>query len=428
MSSRRLVILIVFLVILSVANVFVSSSIVGRKSHKMISFESGEYAALIERLMHDVSDSYVDEVLSEDLFQGAIKGMLGSLNDPNSSYIEPSAYTQLQEDSRGHFGGLGIVIGIRDGYLTVISVMEGKPAGAAGVKDGEKIFAIDGKTTLGMSAEMAVEMLRSGADPATVREMLGISLPEAVSRLRGPVGDPVLISVGDEEDSARDLKITREKIDMETVVDVRMVDDGIGYLRLTNFAEGTPKLLDDSIKSLKSQGMRSLVIDMRNNPGGLLHSAVKVAERFVPRGELIVSIRGRGDERYDQFSGGREPFYKFPLVVLVNEYSASGSEIVAGALKDHGRAVLLGQKTYGKGSVQSIISMADGSAVKLTTSRYHSPDGAVIDKVGVHPHIIAGIDNQETVEPDDSGFKMDSLIEKAVSILKSYSILRRIDN
>lgn len=426
MTNRRLVILIVFLVVLSIANVFVSSSILGGRTHNRVSLTGGEYAALIERLMFDVEESYVDEVETEKLFQGAVRGMLGSLNDPNSSFIEPSAYTRLQEDTRGHFGGLGIVIGIRDGYLTVISVMEGNPAGKAGVMAGERIFAIDGQTTLGIDAERAVEQLRAGGDPAIVRDRLGISLPEAVSRLRGPVGEPVEIKVGKEEDDARSLEIVREKIDMETVADARIVEKGIGYLRLTNFAERTPGLLDDAVAELKADGMKSLILDLRNNPGGLLHTAVQVAERFIPEGELIVSIRGRGEERFDQYSSGKGPLYEFPLVVLVNEYSASGSEIVAAALKDHEKALLLGQKTYGKGSVQSIISVTDGSGIKLTTSRYHSPLDRVIDEAGVEPDVSVELSEADFEEFAEEEFFLDEQITQAVSILKAHSLLGRM--
>ncbi len=423
MSNRRLIILITFLVVLSIANVFVSSSILGGRVHNRTPLTGGEYAALVERLMLDVRDSYVDDVQMEELFHGAVRGMLGSLNDPNSSFIEPSAFTQLQEDTRGHFGGLGIVIGIRDGYLTVISVMEGHPAGRAGVKAGERIFAIDGETTLGLDAERAVEQLRAGVDPNIVRDQLGISLPEAVSRLRGPVGEPVEIKVGSNEDEARDLEIVREKIDMESVADARIVEDGIGYLRLTNFSERTPSLLDDAIEELKEQGMKSLVLDLRNNPGGLLHSAVHVAERFVPAGELIVSIRGRGDEKLEQFSRGRAPLYEFPLVVLVNEYSASGSEIVAAAFQDLDRGLILGQKTYGKGSVQSIISVQDGSGIKLTTSRYHSPLDRVIDKVGVEPDVAVKLSEEDYQEYAENDFVIDAQLRQAISILKAHYIL-----
>ena len=428
MSSRRLIILITFLVLLSVANVFVSSSIMSSRVHNRTPLTGGEYAALVERLMLDVKDSYVDDVEVEKLFHGAVRGMLGSLNDPNSAFIEPSAYTQLQEDTRGRFGGLGIVIGIRDGYLTVISVMEGHPAGRAGVESGERIFSIDGKTTLGLDAERAVEQLRAGVEPNVVKDQLGISLPEAVSRLRGPVGEPVVISVGSSEDEARELEIVREQIDMESVADVKMVDDGIGYLRLTNFAERTPALLDEAVGSLKEQGMESLVLDLRNNPGGLLHTAVQVAERFIPEGELIVSIRGRGDERFDQFSRGGAPLYKFPLAVLVNEYSASGSEIVAAALQDLDRGVIVGQKTHGKGSVQSIISVRDGSGIKLTTSRYHSPADRVIDKVGVEPDVAVKLSEEDFEEYAENDFVIDAQLKQAISILKAHYILSGMSN
>ncbi len=427
MSNKRLVFLIVFLVFISFANVFLTSSLIGREKLIPSNFTGGEYAGMIERLMENVKKSYVEEVDMKDLFHGAVRGMIGALEDPNSSFIAPEEYKRLEEDTRGHFGGLGIIIGIREGYLTVISVMEDKPACRAGLEDGELIYSIDGKTTLGMDAEEAAEKLRAGVDPAIVRDRLGISLSEAVNRLRGPVGEPVTVKVGRSEEEARELTIEREQIDMETVSDATVLEDGIGYVRIVNFGETTAGLMDGALEEIKQEGMRALVLDLRNNPGGLLYSAVEVAERFVPGGELIVSIRGRCDESFEKYADDASPFYEFPMVVLVNEYSASGSEIVAAALQDLGRAVIVGEKTYGKGSVQSIVALNDRSAVKLTTSRYHSPADRIIDKVGVEPDVaveLAGDDLEGPAEADE--FVKDAQIRKAAEILRAHFILSGI--
>ncbi len=240
MNSRRLIVLVVLLFGLSIANLFVGGSIARRQTDYRGLYSGGEYSVLLERLMEDIRKVYVDEVGGEELFRGAVRGMISALNDPNSVFFEPETFTRLREDTRGHYGGLGIVIGIRDGLLTAISVMEGKPAHKAGLKNGERIFSIDGISTVGIEPEKALERLRAGAEPSVIRELLGISLPEAVSKLRGPVGAPVVIKVGKSEEDARELRIIREKIDMETVVNAEILQGGIGYILLRNFGENTP--------------------------------------------------------------------------------------------------------------------------------------------------------------------------------------------
>ena len=366
--SKRFSWFVVILVALSVANLIVRGGIVKNLS-TCSELGSREYSAFIEQVMNEIDENYVEEVDGKKLLYGALHGIVFSLSDPHSSFIEPDPYKQFRQDTQGHFGGLGIVIGIKDGYLTVISTLEDKPAERAGVK--------------------AIGRLRMGADPAGLRKLLGITLPEAVNELRGPVGEPVTVTVASADEEPRDITIKRERIDVESISDVEIVEEGIGYIRLTDFREETVHEMDKAIDKLKSEGMQSLILDLRNNPGGLLDSAVDVADRFIPDGKVIVSTHGRKQEQdIERVGEDGFPRSSMPVAVLVNEYSASGSEIVAGALQDWNCAVIIGEKTYGKGSVQNLIPLRDGSALRLTTSRYYSPKGKVIDKIGITPDIV----------------------------------------
>lgn len=311
-----------------------------------------------------VEKNYVDPVDSQELIRGAIKGMMQSL-DPHSSYLLPDAYKELQIDTHGEFGGLGIVISTVDSVLTVISPIEGTPADRAGIKAGDQIIKVDGENTKDMVLE------------------------EAVKKMRGPKGTTVTITVVREGlEKPQDFVITRDTIPLESVR-AFILKDGYGYARITNFRDNTTEDLKKALEQLESADppLQGLILDLRYNPGGLLDQAVKVADCFLENGD-IVSIKGRRsahDKVYEAHPETKKRTY--PIVVLINGGSASASEIVAGALQDHARALILGTPSFGKGSVQAIEPMRDGSGLKLTIARYYTPNGRSIQALGITPDI-----------------------------------------
>lgn len=312
-----------------------------------------------------IHNDYVEEVDSKELVYGALKGMLSSL-DAHSQFMDPDTYNELKVDTTGKFGGLGIEITMRESLLTVVSPLEDTPAWRAGIKAGDYIVKIDGEVTR------------------------DIDLMEAVKKLRGKPNTEVNLTIFREgEDKFLDFKIVRQIIKIKDIKDARILEDGIGYIRLIEFRQNTPKDFKITIDKLKVQGMDALIFDLRNNPGGLLDVAVEVVEEFIEKGKLIVSTRGRKDDQnMEFFSSNNKADLDLSLTVLVNGGSASGSEIVAAALKDYRRAIIIGTNTFGKGSVQTVIPLSDGSAIRLTTSKYFSPNGTVIHGEGVIPDII----------------------------------------
>ena len=311
-----------------------------------------------------INGEYVDEPKTKDLIYGAMRGMLSSL-DPYSEFLDPERYKELKTDTEGKFGGLGIEITIKDGMLTVITPIEDTPAWKAGLKPEDKIVKIDGEITRNISSD------------------------EAVKKLRGKPGSEVVLTILREgAPKLLEVKIIRDVIKIKDIKYARMLEDGIGYIRLTEFGETTPKDIELSLSKLKEEGMSGLVLDLRNNPGGLLDVAVKAVDKFIPADKIIVSIRGRVPLQNMEFKSSNCLKYSdIPLVVLLNQGSASGSEIVAGALQDYKRAVIIGNKSFGKGSVQSVLPLSDGSAVKLTTSKYFTPLGRTIHNQGIIPDI-----------------------------------------
>jgi carboxyl-terminal processing protease len=307
---------------------------------------------------------YVDEVEYRALIYGALKGMVSSL-DPHSQFMDPETYNELKVETEGKFGGLGVEITVKDGLLTVVTPLEDSPAWKAGVKANDRIIKINNELTRDMT------------------------VTEAVKKLRGKPGDAVNITVLRE--SAKkilDFKIVRDIIKINDIKEGRILRDGIGYIRLAEFRENTAGQLQKALESLKKEGLNSLILDLRNNPGGLLDVAVNVAAKFIPKDKLIVSTKGRkGAQNLKFFADDNNPLLDMPMVVLINEGSASGSEIVAGALADYKRAIILGVKSFGKGSVQTIIPLSDGSALRLTTSKYYTPLGKEIHGKGVLPDI-----------------------------------------
>lgn len=331
-----------------------------------VSAEEDEHYILIKTFAEAltlVKKNYVEEVEDKDLLYGAIKGMLNSL-DPHSSFMPPEVYKEMQIDTKGEFGGLGIQIGIKDNMLTIIAPIEDTPAYRAGVKAGDKIIKINGESTK------------------------NISLFDAVKKLRGPKGTSVTITIIRKGlKKPKDITIVRDIIKIKSVKS-KVIDDGIGYIKLLQFQQKTSSELESALKGLDEKGIHSLILDLRNNPGGLLNGAVDVTSQLLPPKKLVVFIKGRDGEKTEFYTNSNKPHYNYPMIVLVNEGSASASEIVAGALQDWGRAVILGTQTFGKGSVQTVIPLSDGSALRLTTARYYTPKGRSIQTTGITPDII----------------------------------------
>jgi carboxyl-terminal processing protease len=310
-----------------------------------------------------VQKNYVEEVGTQKLMEGAINGMLNAL-DPHSAYLTPDLYKELQVDTEGSFGGLGIEITLRDGVLTVVSPIEDTPAARAGIKAGDQIIKIEGELTKDMS------------------------LVEAVKKMRGPKGSKVQISIRREGvPRLLDLTLTREVIKVQSVK-ARTLEKGYGYIRLAQFQDRTSTDLEAALHRLVQENgkLEGLVLDLRNNPGGLLNQAVKVSDLFLDSG-LIVYTEGRLDNQKQKYFAHPGGYTDVPMVVLVNGGSASASEIVAGALQDHGRAVVLGTQTFGKGSVQTILPLENGAALRLTTAMYYTPSGRSIQVTGISPDI-----------------------------------------
>lgn len=337
---------------------------------------------LIRKVLELIKSDYVEENVDEQkLIYGAVEGMLKKLDDPYTRFMEPKVYKEMQVETHGEFGGLGIVISIKDRMLTVVSPIDDTPAAKAGVLAGDMIIKIDGK------------------------DVIDIALHDAVKLLRGPVGSKVSITVLREgEKDTRDFELTREIIKLPSVK-YWVISPNVGYIRLTQFIQTSSEDLEKALIDLERNGAKSIILDLRNNPGGLLTSAVEVGRKFIPKGD-IVSIRGRDGEENTYSS-----FFKYhplmPLIVLINEGSASASEIVAGAVKDNKRGLLLGKKTFGKGSVQTVISLNDGSAMALTTALYYTPSGVNIHKSGIMPDIEVELPRLEKNQQEEIKTAMD---------------------
>lgn len=309
-----------------------------------------------------IDKNYVEDVDLENLIRGAIKGMLQEL-DPHSSYLDKEMYQEFKVETKGEFGGLGITIGIRDKILTIIAPIEDTPAFNAGLKAGDKILKIENKPTTNLTLE------------------------EAVKLLRGKPGTEVTITILREtEDKPFDVTITRDIIKIKAVKS-KMIDT-IAYIRLTQFNQNATSELNDALKKLSDKKYKGIVLDLRNNPGGLLNEAISVSNLFLSPDKVVVFTKDRdGKENHFKTSVFKDFDASTPIVVLINEGSASASEIVAGALQDHKRAVIVGKTSFGKASVQTIIPLNDGSAIKLTTARYYTPNGRSIQGVGIDPDI-----------------------------------------
>ena len=334
---------------------------------------------LFTEVLQKVRKEYVDgqDLTYQDLVYAALKGMIDKL-DPHSEFLDPDRYKDLQSDTEGAFGGLGIVIGTRDNFLTVIAPMDDSPGFRAGILSGDRIIKIGAKSTENMT------------------------LADAVKLLRGDAGTQISITImRPSNGTTKEFNLTRAIISVDMVKDINgkkefpLGENKIGYVRIVQFGEKTSEELESALDKLKSQGMQALIIDLRWNPGGLLDQAVEVCQKFLPKGELVVTTEGRTSNQ-PYFAHGRgDELHKMPMVVLVNLGSASASEIVSGCLQDLNRAIILGERTFGKGSVQSIIPLADGAALRLTTAKYYTPSHKVIHEVGITPNIIVPLTDEE---------------------------------
>ncbi len=351
----------------------------------MLHINSTDIAGTLKlfRVIQLIKSRYVEEVPSDALLAGAIKGMVNSLGDPHSIYLDPKMYKEFMIETEGSFGGVGIVIGIKDKMLTVVAPIEGTPGDKAGIKSGDQILKIDGLDTKDMA------------------------LDEAVSKIRGPEGSHVTLSILRSGQDAKEYTLTRSNIQIKTVTG-KMLENDIGYVRLSMFNENTGSDIGKKLQELEKQGMKAVILDLRDNPGGLLEESVKVAGNFVPKGP-VVSVVTKDGTRETHSSNLAAP--KYPLVILVNGGSASASEIVAGAVQDTGAGTLIGTKTFGKGSVQTIIRLDGGSAMKLTIAKYLTPNDRSINGVGIEPDI-------KVEMPDFKENGKDLQLEKAIEVLK----------
>lgn len=342
--------------------------------------ESYESLRTLIQALSLIRNNYVDvdKIKQQDLIYGAIKGMVGTL-DPYCQFMDPQSYKDMQQDTQGAFGGLGIEIAIRDGVLTVIAPIDGTPAQRAGILPGDQIARID--------------------DTATD----GLSIMDAVHKMRGVPGTKCVLTI--RRAGVEDLLTIAIIRDVIKIKSVRydLLDGQIGYIRITEFMEHTTEDFDKALRDLQSRGMQGLVLDLRNNPGGLLNKAAEIAEYFVPQGKLLVYTEGRNPatQNLKFLSGAKRPYNNGPLAVLINEGSASASEIVAGAIQDWNLGIIVGEKSFGKGSVQTIIPLNDGSALRLTTARYLTPKGRLIHGNGITPDIEA-----ESFKPNETTLQL----------------------
>jgi carboxyl-terminal processing protease len=369
------------------------------------------FAKAIELIRQDYVDG--SKTTYHDLITAAMKGMLSSL-DPHSQFMDPDDFRDMQEDTRSRFNGLGVEVSMKNGLPTVITAMEDTPAARAGVLSGDQILKINGASTERMD------------------------LQDAINILRGPAGRRVTLTLlRPSTKEIKDYTLERAEIKVRSVKGARLLDAEltgpfkIGYIRLIQFNEPTAEELSKALDELQKQGMQALILDLRNNPGGLLTSAVDVCAQFLPPKSKVVSTQGRmASQQHDySTSGVKKDRPNFPMALLINEGSASGAEIVAGALKDLHRAILVGETTFGKGSVQNVMQLPDGSAVRFTTAKYYTPSRQVIQGNGVAPNIrvavtaeqeraLFALRNAENVKPED---------EKSIIKTKDPQTLRAID-
>lgn len=345
-----------------------------------INFKQAGDIARFFGVKHFIEARYVNEVDDSQLMDGAISGMVQSLGDPHSIYLQADMYQELKAHTEGEFGGIGVTMGFKDNKVTIISVLPDTPGEKAGLKAGDEILAVDGTPVSEMQSE------------------------EVAMHIRGEVGTHVTLTIS-RDGSESDYDIERATIKIETAKG-KMLADGMGYIRIASFSENTDKEFEAAYKELEAQGMKGLIIDLRENPGGLLTSCVNIANMVVPKGPIVSVVERDGSKEVHESKLEEE---KYPIVVLIDGNSASASEILAGALQDTGAATIVGTKSYGKGSVQVVMPMFHKDALKLTIAKYYTPNGRCIDGIGIEPDV------EVDFQPGDT---TDVQLEKAEEVLR----------
>ena len=373
----------IFLLVIATAVVTFNATIFG--FYALMGFNDQKVKDIVRFFgaLRFIETQYVRDVDYTKLIDGAISGMVKTLDDPHSIYLDPKMYELMRSHTEGSFGGVGIVMGFKDNKITVISVMEGTPSEAAGIKTGDEIIAVDGVPTSEIEPE------------------------EVVLRIRGEIDTEVTLRIRRAGEEDRDYVVRRATIQVHTVAGEMLPDtDGIGYIRIASFSEHTADEFKDAYHALEKDGVRGMIIDLRENPGGLVTSCVAIANMVVPKGPVVSVVQkdGTREEYESDLSEG-----KYPLVVLIDGNSASASEILAGALQDTGAATIVGQTSYGKGSVQVILPLYDDDALKLTIAKYYTPSGRSIDGTGIEPDV--------RVEPQADGAQ-DVQLMKAIDVMK----------
>ena len=389
-SNKKFVFLIIFSLFVTTLG-FLPNNVSEAQSNRQ---ETYKQLNLFGDVFQRVQEQYVEEVTDKELIESAISGMLQSL-DPHSSYLSAESYKDMQVKTKGTFGGLGIEITMEDGVVKVVSPIDETPAALAGMQSGDLIIGINGES------------------------IRGLSINDAVSQLRGPIGSNVTITVVRNKQEPFELVIKRDIIKIRSVR--HNIINNVGYIRLTTFSETTTEGMKSSIKKIQGElgkKFQGLILDLRNNPGGLLNQSISVSDSFLDRGE-IVSTKGRKNGDASRvFAKKGDVINGKPLVVLINSGSASASEIVAGALKDHSRAIIIGTRSFGKGSVQSIIPLPGNGAMRLTTARYYTPSGVSIQAKGIEPDIQveAGVTN---IKEKDTKIRREENLRGALDKKKS---------
>ncbi|MBU4310751.1 S41 family peptidase [bacterium] len=356
MRKRRIKVIILTVVLVLIVGGGISGKVDERR-------ETYKYIGIFSKVLSLVRSNYVKEVKTKDLIYGALKGMMETL-DPYSQFMDPETYKEMQIETEGKFEGLGISIWIRDGQLTVVSPIEGTPAYEIGIQAGDRIVEIDGESTK------------------------DITLQDAVKKMRGKKGTSVVLTIEREGiDEPLEFTIVRGVIVVKSIPYSFLTEDKIGYVRIGEFKKSAGKGLEENLEKLEREGMQGLILDLRNNHGGLLNEAVEVCDKFLPKNSLIVSTEGRISSQNLRYLSSEVPHPDYPLVVLINKGSASASEVVAGAIQDYGRGIIIGEKSFGKAKVQSVLTLEDGSGLRLTTAHYLTPKGRNIDEKGIDPDI-----------------------------------------
>lgn len=411
LSSHRNLLLILGIVL--GLNLGVGYAVYSKEADANGEKEAFEKVAVMMKVLNLIRQDYVDadKVGYTDLLYNATRGMVGTL-DPFSDFLPPDEFKNMKEMTEGRFGGLGITITVRNGALTIIAPFEGSPAAKAGVLPGDQIRKI--------------------ADTPTG----DMTMQESIAKLKGEAGTKVkLLLFRPSRRQTLEVTIERAVIEVPPVIDAQVLEGGIGYLKIVEFSEPTDEKLKAALETLEKEKIRALVIDLRNNPGGLLESAVAVCSDFLPPQKLVVSTEGRRASQKQEFlTDSRRKFPDLPIAILINGGSASAAEIVAGSLQDWGRAVLVGEKSFGKGSVQNLIELGDGSALRLTTAHYYTPSHRIIHEKGIMPDIEVPVSEDEQkrlAEPDaaDPARRVrpdqDSQLRRAMEVLAGYDTFKK---